>query len=236
MDELTTLLAQWKRLGIEVDARPAPRTPDVERLIVETARLLPYMARLLPVATTWLVSCERLVCRHRLASFAAGITSTSHSACLGLLLDFVRATTFTDHLALPIRKCSPLLPPVPLLEAERKASYYPLVQLEADAIARRWGLLTPRPHLVLDAMRPIDWILAANPRLRERALLRGDLGASILACITHEASSGSSESSLARTLGATRKALRDSLDHLQFCGLIVRRHVGRSVQICLPDV
>lgn len=229
--ELHSLLAAWARLGVEVDVEPAPKTPDIELLLLDTARLLPEMARLLPISVTWITLCEQLIARHRLAVLASGIPNAEQSACLGLMLDFSRAKTRTRHLALPIEACRPLHQRIPLLRIERDLGYMELAELEASPISRRWGPLAPEPELKDDAIRPMEWIAAANPDLRIRAMLSGSLSASLLAALNSDSTIGASESALARACQTTRRSVRRSLDQLELSGLVRREQHGRSIRI-----
>lgn len=229
--ELHNLLAAWARLGMEIDVDPASQTPDVEFLLLDTARLLPEMARLLPISVTWIALCEQLIARHRLAVLASTIPDVEQSACLGLMLDFARAKTHTRHLTLPIGACRPLHRPAPLLRIERGPEYMELAELEASPISRRWGLLAPEPDLKDDAIRPMEWIAAANPDLRIRAMLSGTLSASLMAALSADSSIGVSESALARACQTTRRSIRRSLDQLELSGLVRREQHGRSVRV-----
>lgn len=229
--DLSNVLAAWARLGMEIDIEPASQTPDVEVLLLDTSRLLPEMARLLPISVTWAVLCEPLIARHRLAVLSSAITDAEQSACLGLLLDFVRAKTGTNHLSLPIEACRPLRSRVPLLKAERDPDYLQLAELEASDISRRWGVLAPEPELKDDAIRPMEWISAANPDLRIRAMLSGSLSASLLATLRSDPAVGNSESALARACNTTRRSVRRSLDQLELSGLVRREQHGRMVRI-----
>ena len=55
--------AAWARLGVMLNVEPVDRTPDVERLLLDTARLAPGNVRLFVLAATWL---------HRFSSYVAG--------------------------------------------------------------------------------------------------------------------------------------------------------------------
>lgn len=222
MSNIDQLLRDWRTLGVDVAVQPSARTPDLESVILRTAALMPDASRLFPIGFSWLATYQTLVARHRLARMADEIAGREHLAALGLLLDAVRHETGSPHLTLAIGRCRPLGSAVALLRSERDPVYLPIVEGEACRLSRKWGLLTPMPAVKTDAIRPINWVLKANPSLRARALLGGNLAASILATIVAEPDSGASESALARACGATRKAIRDSLTYLDFCGLIDR--------------
>lgn len=224
---IEVVLSQWARLGVLFNVAPARRTPDVEALLVVTARVLPGDARLLATVVTWLALYERLVARHRLARMARELEESDASAALGLLLDLARERTGTDHLNVAIGACRPCRRPRPLFLVDRtSAALARNVHREATRTARRWGLWTPAPDLKEDAIRPADWLMSHNADLRFRAIFWGNLRASVLACLIYEPRAGQSESSLARACGATRVAVREALDHLEFCGLVLRQSDG----------
>lgn len=227
-DDMSQLLRAWGRLGILFDVEPAEETPDLEELLIRTARLLPAQARLLPTVVTWLATHERIVARHRLASLIIGqVPERQTLAALGLLLDLARERTHTDHLSIAIRRCRPLKPGQPLFNVDRA-----LPGLAAEArnaasrTSRKWGLWTAPPEWKDEAIRPAAWVLRHNPSLLPRTVFSGSLRASVLVLLTSEPHAGRSESSLAAALHVTRKALREALDHLAYCGLVKRRRTG----------
>ena len=57
-----------------------------------------------------------------------------------------------------------------------------------------------------------------NPSLVARADLRGDLRASVLAALEHDADAGQSELDLARCSGGSRAQVRSALDNLELTG------------------
>ena len=69
-EHLDNLIARWTRLGAGFSAESLPQTPDLERLILDTARHGPEMARLFIMAVTWLHLYGDLVARHRLRRLA----------------------------------------------------------------------------------------------------------------------------------------------------------------------
>lgn len=229
--DLDILLEEWKRLGLEVDSEAADYPVDPERTLVESARLLPLMARLLPLTVTWVSYCEQLIDPAKLQAMALRLADGEQLACLGLLLSFAREITKTDHLSAAISACVPISSPVAMLTAERTPAYRRIVEHEAHPISRQWGILAPLPEVKHDAIRPTSWILEHNPALRIRAMLGGHLKGTIFSTLSTNPAAGASESALARELGATRKAVREALDHLEYCGLIRREKVGRNVRI-----
>ena len=235
-EALQSVVSDWGRLGILFNVPLAERTPDIEPLLIRTAEVLPNHARLLPAVTTWLGHYERMVARHRLAAIAGRIERRDVSASLGLLLDLGARISQTDHLSSAIAACRAAATPGPLFLVDRRSEAMSrLARDSACDIALRWGLWTPRPATKTDAIRPASWIVRTNPELRWRAVFGGNLRASLLACLKASPAAGRSESALAAACGATRKALRDALDHLQLCGLISRERSARRTVISISD-
>jgi len=87
---LDDVLNQWVRLGAFFSAETAKQTPDIEKLLAETAEFCTQMPRLFTVCVAWLSQYNRLVCRHRLARFAIDISGTDASAALGLMLSIAK--------------------------------------------------------------------------------------------------------------------------------------------------
>lgn len=206
---------------------PSVVTPDIERLLLDTAQAMPQYSRFLPCTMTWLYRYEPLVARHRLARMAAEIPNRQWSARLGLLLDFARHHTGSDHLSIVIEQCKRAEVARPLFDAERSSPG--MIELAKDLAcprSKRWRVWTQEPDLKTDVIRPARWVMANNPDLRYRAIFSGNLRASILACLGSDPQCGQSESALARACGATRPALREALDHLELCGMVTRKSTG----------
>ena len=228
------VLTGWCKLGVMFNVSPAKNTPDIENLLIDTAAVLPQNARLLPVAVTWLCKYYRLVCRHRLAGFAAKIVDGDVSAALGLILDIVKSKTGIDHFNLAIKQCQPAKISKPLFIFDRKTKKLSLLaRAESSDMARKWGLWCSQVQLKNDAVRPIKWIMAHNPPLKQRAIFGGNLKVSILESLARDSQAGQSESALSRYCYATRKAIREALDHLEFCQIIRRESIGAKVRIIL---
>lgn len=231
-----TVLSQWARLGAFFNAEPAELTPDIEMLLIETAGLAPEMPRLFTVCVTWLTYYHRLVCRHRLAKLAVDISGTEASAVLGLLLSSARYKTNTDHFNLVIKQCKPVTVPEPLFIPDRKSTgLAKLAESRSCELGKQWGLWCEDVQLKDDAVRPLNWLMDNNPSIQYRALFGGNLRASILETLAFDPDAGQSESALARHCFATRKAVREALDHLEFCQLVRRIQNKEKVRIALIE-
>ena len=233
-DTLHHLIAQWTRLGAAFGARPAKESPDLERLLLNTARLAPQNARVFILAATWLCKYGDLVARHRLKRLVADELDPEYRPVLGLLLAIVRQETRTTHFNAVILECSPADEPKPLFEIERRNDKLRrLAERHASPISREWNLWTRSFGPKEEALRPVRWILKRNPGYRSRADLKGGLRASIVATLAEDPRAGESELRLARECGATRAAVRDSLDDLETAGRVKRSRVGKRRAVSL---
>jgi hypothetical protein len=206
------------------------------RLIIDTAKTLPKAPRLASVCLTWLTHYGPLVCRHRLTRFASDIASKDTSAGLGLMLTMAKEHTSTDHFNLAIKVCKPTDIPKPLFTSDQGSEQLSLlVKNRSCNLGRQWGLWCEDVALKEDAVRPLSWVMDRNPSLKYRALFGGNLRASILETLRYCPDAGQSESALARECYATRKAIRQALDHLEFCQLVSRIHDAARVRIILND-
>ncbi len=226
------VLKCWSKLGANFNVSPIKNTPDIEQLLIDTARVLPENARLLSVATSWLCKNYRLVCKHRLGELAARIVEPQTSAALGLLLDVAKSTANIDHFNIAIKKCNALKTPEPLFAVDRSnRQLAEIAKTSSCKMGIKWGLWCQEVQLRDDVLRPLDWIMNENSQLKNRAIFNGNLRASILETLAHDRQTGQSESILARCCGVTRKALREALDHLEFCQMVRRNNIAGKVQI-----
>lgn len=211
------LAARWARLGALFNVAPARGpAPDLERLLLDTARAAPGNPRLYILAVTWLAAYGLYVAAHRLKRLAVEELEPEHQATLGLILD-----TAVDHGApkslrhVVTESLQPAPQPGPLFEVDRG----PLASsIEADAtpVSKRWGQwvqpVEPKP----DALRPPQWIVRHNPSFASRAAHKGDLRTSIIETFRRDLRGQPvSETELARRCAATLLAVRSALDDLQ---------------------
>jgi hypothetical protein len=230
----STVAARWSRLGVLFNVAPACRTPDLERLLLDTAEAIPQNARLLVTTATWLAQYGRLVARHRLARLVGEVEDNTTLAVLGLLLDTAGAMGQTEVFSLVKSACRPAPVPMPLFVVDRAGGgLIEFVRTRASATSRRWNLWAEPIALKSEALRPLDWIIARNPSMRVRAIFTGGLRSSILACLQFDAPRGASEAQVARLCGVTRKAAHEALDHLELCAMIHRTRPGRDYAVAL---
>lgn len=234
--KLDTLLARWVRIGAMYNVASVRKSPDIEVLLVDTVRLLPGFARLLPMTVTWLSQYYRLVCRHRVVHMVNAMSDPTQAATMGMLLDMARQVHSIDHFNIIIRQCKPLQQPRPLFDIDRQSpTLIDLARKSTCDVARNWGLWCQPVSLKFDAIRPLPWIMDRNPCYQMRAIFGGNLRSSILVMLAADPNVGQSESALARACCATRKAVREALDHLEFCRLVACQVTGNFRRIKLLD-
>jgi hypothetical protein len=236
-EALHKVLRGWVRVGILFNAQDAARTPDIEELLLHTARVAGQSANLVVCVTSWLALRGDFVCKHRLARCIRASLDVADQPAMGLMLEQAqmlrggKSMSFNAAMA----ACAPAETGVPLLEAERgNGKRARFAELGASDVSRRWGRWLETFEAREEVMRPAGWIARHNPSLALRALVGGDLVASILA--EHEASGAgtagfASEMELSRRCGVTRMAIRHALDRLEMAGMATRRREGRNVRI-----
>lgn len=218
-----TIERDWVRLGVLLNCEPSDETPDLERLLLDTARRCPNNARLFPLTVTWLVSFDQYVARHRLRRLVIEELEPEYQAQLGLLIETAVEQGATRDLLIVSEVCQRASNPHPLHVVQQESEVLRQIAFKnATALSRQWGVWAPAVVLKRDAVRPVTWLLHHNPDYRERIVRKGDLRVSILEtlqrdCPTH---SVSSELALARLAGATRTAVRKALHALTQEGMV----------------
>lgn len=170
--DLERLVAAWTRLGALFNVAPADQTPDVERLLLRTARAMPGHSRLFPVAVTWLTAYGELVDDSRLARLVRDELEAGDRPAMGLLLESVQAVDprHRARFAGAVGACEPAAEPGPLFDVDRQsAACAELARQQASPLSRKWGRWANEVELRNDVIRPLDWVLAHNPGLSARA-------------------------------------------------------------------
>jgi len=233
-ERLERCLSEWAQLGVGFPVAPSGTTPDIERLLVETVRCGRAHARLLLMASTWLIRHGASVARHRLAVIARAELDVVERAVLGFLLSSADVGAGCRRFREALAACFPLDDIQPLFTAHaRHPALLRRLQENATELSRRWGLLAEPIEAKFDALRPMSWVLRRNPELALRTDLGGDLRCSILLELAADPAAGESELALARRCGASRIAVRNALDRLESAGHVVRPHHGRCRQVRL---
>lgn len=213
----------WARVGVLFGCEPSRESPDLERLLIDTARKCPDNARLLPLAVTWLVEYGQFVARHRLKRLVQTELEPEPQAILGLLIEEAVRHGATRELLIVSEECYLLSPAVPLSQVQRdQDSLTRISERRASELSQKWGVWTPPVELKPDAVRPVTWLLDQNNEYRERVIRKGDLRVSIIETLRRDVPGHSvaSEAALSRLSGATRAAVRKALDALRLEGVI----------------
>ncbi|MCY2952408.1 MAG: GntR family transcriptional regulator [Planctomycetota bacterium] len=232
-----SVVSRWAQLGVMLNVREAGNTPDIEHLLLDTARVASANSRLFILAASWLALYGDYVTKHRLARLIGDELEPEHRTTLGFLLEWAKENGEGNgaRFNLAIAACNAAADPGPLSDVERRnAAFSRLAEQRASALSRKWGRWLAEFELKSDALRPAEWIAKHNPTLRERALTGGDLLASVLAECTAEAGIIESEAELARRCGASRPAVRDAIRRLRLAGLVRSIVRGRAnvVELC----
>lgn len=213
----------WARVGVLFGCEPSRETPDLERLLIDTARKCPENARLLPLAATWLVEYGQFVARHRLKRLVQTELEPEPQAILGLLIEEAVRHGATGELLMVSEECFPLSPAVPLSRVQRdQASLAHISERRASKLSQKWGVWTPPIESKPDAVRPVVWLLDQNRQYQERIVRKGDLRASILETLRYDVPDciAPSVAALSRLSGATRAAVQKSLEALRLEGAV----------------
>jgi hypothetical protein len=222
---LKPLIAEWASLGAGFGGEPARTggTPDLERLLLETARRAPAMARLFVMAATCLHEYGDLVAKHRLKRLITEEREEEHRATLGLLLDIAQRGTHPPEFETVIRGMRGRRKGAarPLFDIEREtAALAARAERRASAVSRAWGLWCEEIEFRKDALRPAAWMMARHPGLVMRADFRGDLRASIVASLRHDEGAGRNEVALAMRAGGSRAQVRNAPRNLEMTGRV----------------
>jgi hypothetical protein len=218
---MNSVAYRWAKLGVMLNVLPAENTPDIERLLLDTARAAPANSRLFILTAGWLALYGDFVARHRLARLILEDLEPEHRPTLGFLLEWVKAHSADSdhHFNQSIDACGSAIDARPLLDVDRRnPALSRLAEEEASPLSRKWGRWMEDFELKTRALRPAHWIAEQNPSLRERALTGGDLLASVL--VECEAGGGiiECESELARRCGVSRPAIRQAVRRLVMAG------------------
>jgi hypothetical protein len=160
----STVSSLWARAGAMFLIEPAASSPDLERLLIETARHSRENSRLFIMAATWLSRYGDLVSSDRLGKMIEEERDQNLSAVLGLLLDEVKVISGSTHFDETIAKCQPANKAQPLFEIEqRNPTLRKLAERHASALSKKWNLWAEPFEPKYNAIRPKSWIVAMNP-------------------------------------------------------------------------
>lgn len=228
--EVDIVRAQWGRLGIALGGAVAPASPDVERLLLDSAHCAAASPQIVIAAVTWLSRFGNLVAEHRLHAMLQRetIDRSRLGLMLALAIDHARQHDRRRNLSHTLKLCGPAAEPHPFFAiASGSAAMIERARRRASPLSRAWNLWMDPIEPKYDALRPAAWIVEQNPALRVRADFRGDLRASILLCLVHDQPQATI-TELARLTGASRLATTHALDELELGAHVACRRVGRT--------
>lgn len=221
---LDHLISQWASIGGGFNITPAKGAIDIERLLLNTARHAPQMARLFIMAATWLNTYGDLIAKHRLKRLIRDELEYEYQPILGLLLDIAQQGTHPLEFQTIIKMLSPADQPHALfVSAQKTPKLAALSKQKASEISRKWNLWCQPIELKSDALRPASWLMQRHPQFVTRADFQGDLRASILASLMFDSNAGYSELQLADLAGGSRSQLRSALENLKMTGRVTTR-------------
>lgn len=238
--DLDNTIARWSRVGVLFGSRPARTTADLERLLLDTARLAPGNARLFYLAVTWLSRYGNFIARHRLKRLIETELEAKHQPVIGALLALAVKHGASRELLVVADVCSPADAPRPLFDVQsRSPALARIAQGHACDEGLRWNVWLPDEAPKLDALRPARWIIDRNPDFLDRIVRKGDLRCSILLVLRHDTPGRSTDSevALAEKCSANRIAVRNALDDLEREGYTLRHPEpgARNIRIALAS-
>ena len=230
---IDNLESQWARLGVLFNCAPASETPDLERLLLETARQLHLNGRLLPLISTWLVKHGLYVARHRLKRLIIEELEPEYQPALGLLLETAVELGAPAELRRLCKVCEPSPEPGPLSDSYRgKTELIKIAHQTASELSEKWGVWSPPVVGKSDAICPPSWVREHNPSLLPRLIRRGDLRSSILVVFVLDLDDSiSTIAELARQTRATRPAVYDAIKSLVNEGELIQH--ARQIELPL---
>ncbi|MBA3273861.1 MAG: hypothetical protein H0T11_08335 [Chthoniobacterales bacterium] len=217
-----------------LNVESAKETPDLERLLLDTAHAASSNSRLFILAASWLARYGEYVAKHRLTRLIGSELEREYRPTLGFLLEWAKERGKSNALRFnqAIQACGEAIDARPLSDLEyRNVTYSRLAEQRASVLSRKWGRWMAEFEAKNDALRPAEWIAAHNSSLAVRALTGGDLLASVLAECEAEPGVIESEAELARRCGGSRPAVIDALRRLRLGGYVRMVECGRAVAV-----
>lgn len=226
---LDSVAARWAKLGAMLNVRAGDKTPDIERLLLDTARVSSANSRLFIMAATWLARYGAYVAKHRLARLILDELESEYRPTLGLLLEWAKdhGESNGSRFNLAIKACGSAKDGRPLSDVEnRNIIFARLAKQRASVLSQKWGRWMTDFEPKNDALRPVSWVAEHND-LAVRALTGGDLRSSVMAEYEAGADCIESEAELARRCGASRPAIRGAIECLKMAGYVQSSRKGR---------
>ena len=228
---MKSVAARWVKLGVMLNVQADTDESDLERLLLDTARVSSANSRLFTLAVTWLAEYGKYVDCRRLTRLIECELEKEIQPTLGLLLDLAakhgkgaKKCRFKSA----IKACESANDPHPLFDVERRNSVFiQLARQRASEISRKWGRWSAEIELKTDALRPLKWVVSHNPSLANRALMSG-LKSQIIAECQKAGGKVNSAWELAMKCGVSRPAARNAIEDLELAGKLRTYPQGRS--------
>ena len=230
--EIDRIVDHWRDAGVlyegsDPSGRRA-RSLDVERLIIDTVRMMAYMPRLFNTSATWLNAYGDLVAKHRLKRLVTDDLDASLQPALGALLDTAQESQIPREFASVVATLRPADVPQSLFAVVRGNEVFTThAKQRTGEVGRRWRVYLIDEPLRPKVLRPAAWIMKRHPDFVLRADFKGDLRASVMASLAFDEGADESELALARAAGGSRAQIRKALDNLEMTGR-VRRHRSKA--------
>lgn len=235
------VIEHWAQAGIMFDAMATGSSPDLERLLLSTARHVSDNARLMVLPVTWLTEYGICIARRRLTWLIESELEDAYVPTMGLILDSVNTFRRQPLFRRAIDACRGRLERLdhdarPLFTRQSSPGLATLAARAASDLSRRWRLWARPFDLRLDALRPPRWVMAHNPSFLRRADLAGDLRCSIIETLRHDPDAGASAIELQRRcVCRTYPPVLHAIKQLERSGSIERIKDGVSKRIRLVD-
>ncbi len=226
--ELDAIVDRWLDVGVHFGGdEPAlhPTTPvDLERMLLDTVRLMVHMPRLFNTTATWLHAFGDLIAKHRLRHLVGHSLDPSLQPALGALLDTAQQGQTPREFTSVTSRLAPADQPRSIFAImEQNEAFAVHAERRTGSIGRRWRIHLIDEPLRPKVLRPARWIMERHPDFVFRADVKGDLRASVMAALTFDDGAGSSELALARAAGGSRAQVRKALDQLEMTGRVSRQ-------------
>ena len=119
--DLDHTIARWTRLGVLFGGRPTRTSPDLEPLLLDTARLAPISARLFYLAVSWLSQYGNFVARHRLKRLIETHLARPNESALAAMLHLAVNHGASKELRIAAEACHPAEELCPLFAVHRRS-------------------------------------------------------------------------------------------------------------------
>jgi hypothetical protein len=229
---LDAIVASWRDVGVMYGGADPPgkiaRPVDLERVLLDTTRLMTHMPRLFNTTATWLNAYGDIVAKHRFRRLVIDGLARELQPALGALLDTAQEAQNPREFSSIVARLQPAeKPDSPFAVIRGNEVFTTLAKQRTGEIGRRWRVYLMDEPLRPKVLRPASWIMRRHPDFVLRADFKGDLRASVMASLAFDEGACESELALARAAGGSRAQIRKALDNLEMTGR-VRRHRSKA--------